>query len=76
MLEEELKDAQSISDKLKQENDQVHIALGKEKDKFVSLAKEISSAPKEKRRALQEKVAVLEAKKKMEEEKSKSDELR
>ena len=74
LLEDELKDARSVSDKLRRENDQVHIALGTENAKVASLAKERSTALKEKKQALQEKAAVLEAKRKLEEEKSKSDE--
>ena len=76
LLEYKLKDAWSTSDKLRQENDQVHIALGTEKAKVASLAKERSSALEEKKQALWEKAAVLEAKRKLEEEKSKSDEQR
>ena len=74
LLEDELKDARSVSDKLRQENDQVHIALGTEKAKVASLAKERSSTLEDKKQALWEKAAVLEAKRKLEKEKSKSDE--
>ena len=74
MLEDELKDARSASDKLKQEKDKVSNALGAERAKVTSLTQEKSSAFEEKKLALMEKASSLEAKRKSEEEKSKLNE--
>ena len=76
LLEDELKDTQSTSDKLKQEKDQVSNALGVERAKVTSLTQEKSSAFEEKKLAILEKASALEAKRKFEEEKSKLDEER
>ena len=74
LLEDELRDARSASEKLKQEKDQVSIALEAEKAKVTSLAQEKSSALKEKKLAIQEKELAIEATRKSKEEKVKSDE--
>ena len=74
LLKDELRDAWSALEKLKQEKNHVAIALDPKKAKVTSLAQEKSSTLKEKKLAIQEKELALEAKRKYEEEKSKSDE--
>ena len=59
MLEDELEESQSLSDKLRKENDKVHNVLGVEKAKVASLTKEKSSALEEKKLALREKASTL-----------------
>ena len=76
LLENELKEAQTASEKLKQEKDEVSIALGAEKVVVVSLKKEKSLALEEKNSAMQEKELALAAQRKSEEDKAKSDEER
>ena len=52
LLEDELEESWSLSDKLRKENDQVHNTLGAEKAKVASLTKEKSSTLEEKNLAL------------------------
>ena len=73
LLEDELKEARTTSEKLKQEKDEVSTALGAEKVVVVSLKKEKSLALEEKKSAMQEKELALAAQRKSEEKKAKSD---
>ena len=74
LLEDELKEAQTASEKLKQEKDDVSTALGARKVVLISLKKEKSLALEEKKSAMQEKELVLATQRKPEEDKAKSDE--
>ena len=76
LLEDELRDARSASERLKQEKSQVSTALEAEKAKVTSLAQEKSSALEEKKLAIQEKESAFKAETKFEEEKAKLDEER
>ena len=71
LLEVELKEARTTSEKLKQEKDEVSTALGVEKAVVVSLKKEKSLALEEKKSAMQAKELALAAQKKFEEDKAK-----
>ena len=76
MLEDELKEARTASEKLKQEKDEVSTALGAEKAVVISLKKEKSLALEEKILAMQEKELALVAQRKSDKDKAKSDEER
>ena len=64
LLEDELKDAPSTSNNLKQEKDPISNALGAERAKLASLTQEKSFAFEEKKLALLEKALALEAERK------------
>ena len=74
LLEDELKEAQIASEKLKQEKDEVSTALGAEKVVVISFKKEKSLALEEKKSAMQAKELALVAQRKFEEDKVKLDE--
>ena len=76
LLEDELKEARTTSEKLKQEKGEVSTTLGAEKAMAVSLKKEKSLALEEKNSPMQEKELALAAQRKSEEEKAKLDEQR
>ena len=70
LMEDELKEARTSSEKLQQEKIEISTALGIEKAMVVSLEKEKSLAIREKTSALQAKEMALAAQKKSEEEKA------
>ena len=70
LLEDELKEARTSSEKLQQEKAEISTALGAEKAMVVSLKREKSLAIEEKKSALQAKELALVAHKKSEEDKA------